>query len=63
LLKDLISKIISEDVQPLSGVTSEFNDFISKLLQKDPVYRINWDEIKNHPWWESKAPQPNETYK
>ena len=21
------------------------------MLQKDPINRINWDEIKKHPWW------------
>ena len=47
----------------MTGFTPEFNDFVSKLLQKDPVYRMNWDELKSHPWWEAKAPQPNETYK
>ena len=44
----------------------EFNDLVLKILQKDPVNRIWWDELKKHSWWttpvkddssESKAAQ------
>jgi hypothetical protein len=29
------------------------------MLQKDPVNRINWEEIKRHPWWQTPiVPQP-----
>jgi serine/threonine protein kinase len=50
-LKDLIQKIVTEDIPVVSGFSAEFNDLVRKLLHKDPVYRINWEEIKNHPWW------------
>jgi len=26
-------------------------------MQKDPIYRINWDELKNHPWWQHQGPE------
>ena len=56
-LKELIQKIVVQEVQPVSGFSSEFNDLVQKMLQKDPVNRINWDEVKNHPWWTTPAAQ------
>jgi len=32
----------------------ELNDLIKKLLEKDPLIRINWDEYFNHPFFKSK---------
>ena len=29
----------------------EFNDLVHKILQKDPVNRMWWEELKKHPWW------------
>jgi serine/threonine-protein kinase ULK4 len=52
-LKDLIQKITTEEIRPIEGFTVEFNDLLMKLLQKDPIYRINWDELKKHPFWSS----------
>jgi serine/threonine protein kinase len=37
--------------------SEEFNDLIQKMLQKDPVKRINWEEIKRHPWWQTPIQQ------
>jgi serine/threonine protein kinase len=36
------------DVQELSP---EFNDLIHSLLQKDPLQRPNWNELKQHHVW------------
>lgn len=52
-LKELISKITSDEIRPVEGFTVEFNDLLMKLLHKDPIYRINWEELKKHPWWTS----------
>ena len=41
------------DVAPLSNFSNEFNDLIKIILQKDPVKRCNWEELKNHPWWKT----------
>lgn len=50
-LKELISQIIVEEVPVVSHFSDNFNDFVQKMLQKDPIDRINWEEIKKHPWW------------
>jgi serine/threonine protein kinase len=50
-LKDLIQMIVSMDVPKVDGFSREFNDFLLKLLERDPIKRINWDEIKAHPVW------------
>ena len=55
-LKELIQKIIVDEVKPVDGYSVEFNDLIKKMLQKDPIYRVNWDEIKTHPWWDATPP-------
>lgn len=50
-LKDLIALIVEQDFPRISEFTREFNDLLTKLLEKDPIKRINWDELKNHPFW------------
>ena len=50
-LKDLITMIIEQDFIKVTEFSREFNDLITKLLEKDPVKRINWDELKAHPFW------------
>lgn len=51
LLKDLIAMIVESDCPRLDGFSPQFNDLISKLLEKDPIKRLSWDEIKKHPFW------------
>lgn len=53
-LQELIQQIVVKDVPVVNGFSDQFNDLISKMLQKDPVKRINWEEIKRHPWWSTK---------
>ena len=53
-LKDLITIILENDVPlPIEGVgmSQDFNDLVRKLLEKDPTKRINWEEIRTHPFW------------
>jgi serine/threonine protein kinase len=57
-LKELIQKIVVQDVPVVEGFSKEFNDIVQKMLQKDPIYRINWDEIKKHPWWTTSCSSP-----
>lgn len=61
----LVNSIISDPMPPLWGNPSpEFEDLVSRLLVKDPVERIQWDELRNHPFWRTKCkvlplpPQP-----
>ena len=61
----LVNSIILDPMPPMSGNPSpEFEDLVSRLLVKDPVERIQWDELRNHPFWRTKCkilplpPQP-----
>lgn len=43
-------------MQEVSNFSDDFNDLIRRLLEKDPVRRITWHELKAHPFWYSTAP-------
>jgi serine/threonine protein kinase len=43
--------ILEKEVPKVVGFSNEFNDLIMKLLEKDPIKRMNWDELKAHPFW------------
>jgi len=45
-----------QEVPAVRGFSDEFNDIIQLMLKKDPINRINWEEIKKHPWW-SNVPE------
>jgi serine/threonine-protein kinase ULK4 len=47
-LKDLITMILEANHPRVEGFSDEFNDLLSKLLEKDPIKRINWEELKSH---------------
>lgn len=53
-LKDLITMIVEREA-PLPvqdpSYSEDFNDLLRRLLEKDPIKRINWDEIKGHSFW------------
>ncbi len=40
-----------QEVPVVKHFSPEFNDVVLKILQKDPVNRIWWDELKKHSWW------------
>ncbi len=43
-----------ESDRALQKLSTEAQDLLKKLLQKDPCQRPqSWDEIKNHPFWEN----------
>lgn len=50
-LKDLLTMIQRDNISPVDGFSKEFNDLISKLLEKDPIKRINWEELRSHAFW------------
>lgn len=56
-LKDLIAMIVNSDFPKVDGFSTDFNDLLRKLLEKDPIKRINWDEIKVHSFWFSNGKQ------
>lgn len=50
-LKELITMIVEQETPRLEGFSADFNDLMAKLLEKDPLKRITWDELKKHPFW------------
>jgi serine/threonine-protein kinase ULK4 len=50
-LNDLIKQITEDPTPNLPNFSSEFNSLISGLLEKDPVMRISWKQLKAHPFW------------
>ena len=38
-------------------VSSELKDLLSQLLEKDPVKRITYPELVNHPYWSKDYPK------
>mmetsp|Transcript_18618 Transcript_18618/g.23183 ORF Transcript_18618/g.23183 Transcript_18618/m.23183 type:complete len:122 (+) Transcript_18618:571-936(+) len=55
-LQRVLKQITEEPVQELSNFSDDFNDLIRRLLDKDPVRRITWHELKAHPFWYSTSP-------
>ena len=39
-------------IKKLKNFGVEFNDLIVKLLEKDPVQRISWEQLRKHPFWD-----------
>jgi serine/threonine-protein kinase ULK4 len=50
-LKNLIQMILEAETPKVPDFSPEFNDLVAKLLEKDPLKRINWAELKRHPFW------------
>ena len=46
----LREKILNDKVPRVDTVSSELNDLISRLLDKNPNTRMFWPEILSHPW-------------
>ena len=41
--------------------SSDFNDLLKRLLEKDPTKRMGWDDVKLHPFWLSSKIPPEFT--
>jgi len=54
-LKDLITMIVQSDFPKVEGFSNEFNDLLRRLLEKDPIKRINWEELKSHAFWSTNG--------
>jgi len=44
--------IVEKDFPRIPSFSSEFNDLLKRLLEKDPLRRVTWDELKAHAWWQ-----------
>lgn len=56
-LKELIAQILEAPFQKVEGFSPTFHDLLSKLLEKDPLRRISWEQLRKHPFWEDEIPQ------
>jgi serine/threonine-protein kinase ULK4 len=50
-LKNLIQMILETETPAVPGFSPEFNDLVCKLLEKDPIKRITWPELRRHAFW------------
>ena len=48
--------IFEAETPSVSNFSDDFNDLLKCLLEKDPTRRMNWQEIKQHPFWYSTSP-------
>ncbi|KAL3692536.1 hypothetical protein R1sor_006187 [Riccia sorocarpa] len=61
---ELVNAILTESPPPIRNSTSEFQNLVGRLLVKDPAKRIQWPELREHPFWRTKfhsvalPPQP-----
>ncbi|KAJ7536033.1 hypothetical protein O6H91_12G054500 [Diphasiastrum complanatum] len=52
---ELVNMILHNPVPPLLGNASkDFKDLVSQLLIKDPAERLQWSELRDHPYWRMK---------
>jgi len=56
-LKELINEILESSFEKVEGFTPEFQDLLIKLLEKDPLRRISWEQLRKHPFWEEELPK------
>ena len=59
-LGDLYESIKSEEVNLPHECSKELKDLILRLLEKNPIRRIQLQEVKDHPWLRSR--QINQSY-
>jgi serine/threonine-protein kinase ULK4 len=48
---ELAKNICEKDVAPIPTLSSECNNLILRMLEKNPARRAKWSEITRHPWW------------
>lgn len=53
---DLTAKIEACPIEYNNKVSDNCNDLLKKLLQKNPVQRINWKDLDKHQWFSSDNP-------
>jgi hypothetical protein len=47
--------ILEAETPEVKGFSTEFNDLISRLLIKDPIKRMYWEELKEHNFWDKRT--------
>ncbi|PNW72926.1 hypothetical protein CHLRE_14g612000v5 [Chlamydomonas reinhardtii] len=55
-LNQLIHEILNNEPQPITGASAEYQEMISRLLDKNPATRIKWRELCAHPFWQVRLP-------
>eukprot|EP00927_Polykrikos_kofoidii_P079150 TRINITY_DN7594_c0_g2_i1.p1 TRINITY_DN7594_c0_g2~~TRINITY_DN7594_c0_g2_i1.p1 ORF type:complete len:1431 (-),score=274.40 TRINITY_DN7594_c0_g2_i1:55-4347(-) len=47
--------ILTDPVSPASGSSSELQALVSALLQKGPLSRADWSDVRTHGFWQNRA--------
>ena len=50
-LQQLITEIQTKPFMPIKDASPIFMDLLERLLEKDPVKRIQWEHLRKHPFW------------
>jgi len=53
-LKELIVQIEEQDTPQVPDFSPVFNDLLKVLLEKDPIKRTYWDQLRKHPFWKKE---------
>lgn len=56
IISSLFNKIKRGDYQMPHHLSDEVKDLIRRILQPDPIRRINISQIKRHPWFNTDMP-------
>ena len=46
-----MQRTLANDYVPLKNVSQECNDLVKKMLEPDPLKRINVQQVMQHPWF------------
>jgi len=46
-----VQRTLANDYVPLKNVSQECNDLVKKMLEPDPLKRINVQQVMQHPWF------------
>jgi serine/threonine protein kinase len=58
-LQTVIHEITSTTPARVPGFSDSFHDLMYRLLAKDPVDRIAWEQLRKHPFWEEEIQARN----
>lgn len=48
---EIAQQIMTGNLHPMKGYSTEYNDLVYKMLDKNPASRITWENLVEHPWW------------
>mmetsp|Transcript_73167 Transcript_73167/g.128920 ORF Transcript_73167/g.128920 Transcript_73167/m.128920 type:complete len:1302 (-) Transcript_73167:67-3972(-) len=65
-VEKLIQMVLYDTAKPIENFSPEFRDLVDSLVQKDPLQRMDWQELVDHAYWKNKRlkvnPMPPQPY-